>query len=135
MPNQLLIVDYSKLVRTSLRSLLSCVEGVATIREAASLSEALRSARQDLPTLVIMDLALPDGLSTRIIQPLKRLSPTLRIAMLTLLAGPIYHERCLQLGADWFFDKAFEIDDLLEVVRQHVALNPSIHLNQGTLHA
>jgi DNA-binding NarL/FixJ family response regulator len=132
MPTQLLIVDYSKLIRTRLRALLGRVEGVASIREAASLSEAMDSARQDPPTLVILDLALPDGLGTLIIKPLKQLSPTLRIAMLTLLVGPTYRERCLQLGADWFFDKAHEIDELLEVVRQHAALTPFIHLNQGT---
>jgi DNA-binding NarL/FixJ family response regulator len=84
---------------------------------------------------VILDLALPDGLGTRIIKPLKRLSPTLRVAMLTLLAGPVYRERCLQLGADWFFDKATETEDLLDVVRKHTATNPFIDSNQGTLHA
>jgi DNA-binding NarL/FixJ family response regulator len=82
-----------------------------------------------------MDLALPDGLGTQIIQPLKRLSPTLRIAMLTLLAGPAYRERCLQLGADWFFDKATEVEDLLDVVRQHAAVNQLIPSDESTPHA
>jgi DNA-binding NarL/FixJ family response regulator len=82
-----------------------------------------------------MDLALPDGLCTLIIEPLKRLSPTLRIAVLTLYSGPASRELCLKLGADWFFDKAADVDDLLDVVRQHAALNPMIHLNAGTPHA
>jgi hypothetical protein len=38
----------------------------------------------------------------------------------------------MQLGADWFFDKATDVDELLEVVRQHAAPTPLIHLNQGT---
>jgi DNA-binding NarL/FixJ family response regulator len=135
MQTHLLIVDYSDLIRNSLRALLGSVEGIASIREAATLDEALDMARRDPPTLVILDLALPDGLSTRIIKPLKRLSPTVRIAMLTLLAGPAYRERCLQLGADWFFDKACDIEDLLEVVRHQTAMNPFIDSNQGTLHA
>jgi DNA-binding NarL/FixJ family response regulator len=135
MPIDLLIVDSSKQVRTSLRALLGSVEGVTAIRETALLSEAMDSARQDPPTMVILDLALPDGLSTEIIKPLKRLSPTLRIAMLTLLAGSVYRARCLHLGADWFFDKATDIDALLEVVRQHAVQKPLITSNQGTLHA
>ena len=135
MHTQLLIVDYSDLIRNSLRALLGSVEGIASIREAATLDDAMDSARRDPPTLVILDLALPDGLSTRIIKPLKRLSPTLRVAMLTLLAGPAYRESCLHLGADWFFDKACDIEDLLEVVRQQTAMNPFIDSNQGTLHA
>jgi DNA-binding NarL/FixJ family response regulator len=132
MPTQLLIVDYSKQIRTSLRALLGHVEGVASIREAASLSEAMDSARQHPPTLVILALALPDGLGSLIIKPLKQLSPTPRIAMLTLLVEPVYRKRCLQLGADWFFDKACDIDELLKVVQQQAALTPFIHLNQGT---
>jgi DNA-binding NarL/FixJ family response regulator len=128
MSTHLLIVDYSKLIRTSLRELLCSVSGVLAISEAESLSEAMRSARRNPPTLVIMDLALPDGLGTQIIQPLKRLSPTLRIAMLTLLAGPAYRERCLQLGADWFFDKATDVDALLEVVRQHTEAQRQVAL-------
>ena len=131
MPTHVLIVDYSGLIRTSLRALLGSVEGIETVREATSLSEALASVQRDRPTLVILDLVLPDGLSTQIIKPLKQHSPTLQIAILTLLAGPTYRERCLQLGADWFFDKACETEDLLEVVRQHTAMNRLTHSNQG----
>jgi DNA-binding NarL/FixJ family response regulator len=132
MATHLLIVDDSKQVRTSLRALLVRLEGVTTIHEAASLSDAMGSARLDPPTLVILDLAMPDGLGTEIIQPLKQISPTLRIAMLTLRSGPAYREHCLQLGADWFFDKATDVDELLEVVRQHAAFTPLIHPNQGS---
>jgi DNA-binding NarL/FixJ family response regulator len=135
MSTHVLIVDYSKLIRTSLRSLLGSVEGIASIHEADMLITALDCARRYPPTLVILELALPDGLSTQIIEPLKQLSPNLRIAMLTLLAGPAYRERCLQLGADWFFDKATGVDALLELVRQHAAANQPIHSNEGTLHA
>lgn len=135
MQTHLLIVDYSDLIRTSLQALLGSIDGITSIREARTLKEALNSARLEPPTLVILDLALPDGLGTRVIKPLKRISPTPRIAMLTLLAGPAYRERCLQLGADWFFDKACDIEDLLEVVRQHAALNQLTHSNESTLHA
>ncbi|HOE42224.1 MAG TPA: response regulator transcription factor [Rhodoferax sp.] len=126
MPIQLLIVDDSDLIRTSLRALLGSVAGIAVIREATTLAEALDSARCDPPTLVILDLNLPDGLGVDIIQQLKQCSPTLWLAVLTIHADPSYRQRCLALGADWFFDKATETDPLLEVVRQLVVQNPTI---------
>jgi DNA-binding NarL/FixJ family response regulator len=135
MPTHLLLVDDSELIRTSLRSLLGSVEGIASIREAATLGEALDSAQCDPPTLVIMDLHLPDGLGLHIIHQLKQFAPLMWIAVLTIHADPLYRRHCLDLGVDWFFDKATEIDGLLECVRQHAALNQLIHSSEGTLHA
>ncbi len=118
MPINLLIVDDSDLIRASLRALLGSVAGIAAIREATTLAEALDSVRLDPPNLVILDLNLPDGLGMDIIAQLKQISPTVWLAVLTIHADPIYRQRCLALGADWFFDKATETDALLEAVRQ-----------------
>jgi DNA-binding NarL/FixJ family response regulator len=135
MPTHLLLVEDSELIRTSLRSLLGSVEGIASIREAATLGEALDSAQCDPPTLVIMDLHLPDGLGLHIIHQLKQFAPLMWIAVLTIHAAPVYRQRCLDLGVDWFFDKATEVEDLLEVVRQHAALNQLIDSNESNLRA
>ena len=117
----LLIVDDSELIRTSLRALLGSVAGIASIREASTLSDALASIRADPPALVILDMNLPDGLGMDIIKPLKQLSPKVLIAVFTIDTNPICHQVCLARGADWFFEKATETDELLEVVRQIVA--------------
>lgn len=135
MSSHLLLLDDSELIRTSLRALLDRVEGIASIREAATLGEALDSVRHNPTTLVIMDLHLPDGLGMDIVHQLKQFAPLLWIAVLTLQPLPIYRQRCLALGADWFFDKATEVEDLLEVVRQHAAMNQLTHSQQGTLDA
>jgi DNA-binding NarL/FixJ family response regulator len=132
MPSHLLIVDDSEPVRTSLRALLGIAAGIASIREAATLGQALDSARQDPPTLVILDMSLPDGLGMDIIEALRRLAPNALIAVHTIHAHDAFRQRCLALGADWFFDKCTDTDALLQVVRQHAALNPLIHSCQGT---
>ena len=130
MPAHLLLVDDSELIRTSLRALLGSVEGIASVREAATLQQALDSAQCNPPTLVILDLHLPDGLGMRIVHQLKQFTPMPRIAVLTIHAEPVYRQRCLALGVDWFFDKANEVESLLEVVPLHVRLSastPSAH--------
>lgn len=127
MTTHLLIVDDSEVIRTSLRALLGSVPGITTLREAATLGEALDSARRHPPTLVILDLTLPDGMGMDIIQPLKQLSPAVSIAIFTIQAHYTVRMHCLAQGADCFFDKGAEPDELLEVVRLHAALNSSIH--------
>jgi two-component system response regulator DevR len=129
----LLMVDDSEVIRTSLRALLGSVGGIATIREASTLSEALASVRADPPALVILDMNLPDGLGMDIIKLLKQLSPAVLIAVFTIDANPIRRQACLALGADWFFEKATETDALLEVVRQLAAVKPLFHSYQGAL--
>jgi DNA-binding NarL/FixJ family response regulator len=130
----LLVVDDSEPIRTSLCALLGSVAGVKSIREAATLGHALDSVRQAPPSLVILDMSLPDGLGMDLIQPLKQLAPTVLIAMFTIHAHDAFRKHCLALGADWFFDKFTDTETLLEVVRQH-AQNPLIHSNQGTPNA
>ena len=135
MTSHLLIVDDSEPIRTSLRALLGSVAGITSIREAATLDQALDSVRQDPPTFVILDMSLPDGLGMDIIEALKRLAPNALIAVHTIHAHDAFRKRSLALGADWFFDKVTDTVALLEVVRQHVAMKPLIQSNQGTLHA
>jgi DNA-binding NarL/FixJ family response regulator len=123
MPLKLLVVDDSKPIRDSLRGLLARIAGIASVAEAETLAQALQSARFGAPALVILDLHLPDGLATQIIGTLKQISPALRIAVFTIHADDGYRTQCLALGADWFFDKTTEFENLLDVVRQQVALN------------
>lgn len=132
MPTHLLIVDDSDLIRTSLRALLGSVAGIDSIREAVTLREAMESVRRDPPTLVILDMNLPDGLGIHIIKPLQQLVPTLLIAMVTVHASPSVRKLSLAFGADWLFDKGAGTDGLLEVVRQHATLNSLIQPHQGT---
>ncbi len=123
MPFTLLVVDDSKPIRASLRGLFGSIAGITSVAEAGTLAQALQSAWRNPPNLVILDLRLPDGLATQIIDPLKKIAVGLRIAVLTIHADDGYRQQCLALGADWFFDKATEFDQLLDVVRQQAELN------------
>ena len=123
MPMNLLIVEDSALISCLLRDLLTGLPGVGRIEQTGTLAQAMQSAHKTVPTLVILDLQLPDGNGMQIIDSLKLLSADLRIAVLTLHADNAYRHKCLSLGADWFFDKATDIDTLLGLVRQQAALH------------
>jgi DNA-binding NarL/FixJ family response regulator len=121
MHTKLLIVDDSELIRNSLVRLLLEIPGIESIRTADSLVRALDCVEQEEPNLIILDLHLPDGNASRLIEPLKWLAPLARIAMLTNDASEYSRRQCLDQGADWFFDKSTEFERLLEVVRDLAA--------------
>lgn len=126
----LLIVDDSALVRTSLISLLERISGVDAIDQAASLAQAALRIQCQAPAMVVLDLRLPDGLGCDLIPALKQYEPKIHIAMLTFHADDRYREKCLALGADWFFDKATQCDDLFEVVRVQAQLHTSTTIDK-----
>lgn len=130
MPAHLLIVDASELIRVSLRRLVEGLDGIATVREAATFDEALKQVRYAVPTLAILDLYFPIGMGLNVIRELKFLAPSLLIAVLTFQADNSYRKRCLALGADWFFDKATDTDLLLQVIQQTARANSPINPNQ-----
>jgi len=132
---QLLLVDDSEPVRTRLCCLLESIPGVTAIDQAATLGEAMAHVRSDPPTMVILDLSLPDGFGLDIIAPLRRIVPHLLIAILTLHGESGYRQMCLARGANWFFDKAREMHLLLDRVRQQAAEHAHSPINQGMKHA
>jgi two-component system OmpR family response regulator len=120
---RLLLVDDSKLIRISLQALLEPIAGIEAIHSADTLRQTLESVSRLAPSLLILDSHLPDGHAIPIIPVLKQLKPRMRIAIFTNDVNEFNRRKCLQAGADWFFDKSIELGELLAVVQQQAALS------------
>lgn len=118
MPLKLLIVDDSDLIRVSLLALLEQITGIEAIHTAQTLAQTLDSVRRLAPTLLILDIHLPDGNAIQSISALKQLAPRMRIAIFTNDVSDFNRRKCRAAGADWFFDKSIEFGELLAVVQQ-----------------
>jgi len=116
---KLLIVEDFEPVRTRLVALVQTIPEPILIRTADTLARGLLWALRDLPTMLVLDLHLPDGNAVDAIHGLKALSPRMLIAVWTNDASGGNRSDCLRVGADWFFDKSTEHERLLEVIRQH----------------
>jgi len=130
MPLNLLIADDSDLIRISLQALLEPIVGIETIHSANTLAQTLESVSRLTPTLLILDIHLPDGHAIQIIPTLKQLGPRMRIAIFTNDVNEFNRRKCLQAGADWFFDKSIECSELLAVVQQQAELSKTSLLQQ-----
>jgi DNA-binding NarL/FixJ family response regulator len=114
---KVLLVDDSALVRERLREMISNVEGVETIVEAHNGLEAMSCVRKMDPDVVILAIQTPKKSGIDVLQEIKRDKPSCKIMVLTNYPYREYRKKCMELGADFFFDKSTEFDKIPEVLK------------------
>jgi DNA-binding NarL/FixJ family response regulator len=135
-----LIADDQRLVRAGFRVILRDEPDMTVVGEAADGQEAIKLARELVPTVVLMDIRMPnmDGLAAaRVI-----LSGTpSRVLMLTTFDSDEYVYAALRAGASGFLLKDAPSEQLVAAVRSVAAgdalIDPSItrRLIQQFVHA
>jgi DNA-binding NarL/FixJ family response regulator len=114
----ILVVDDSELIRMRLVRQIEALPGVDRVMTASGCLLAQHLVASQPPALVVLDLHLPDGDPVRLIPQFKLDHPDLQVAVLTNDATDYNRRRCLQAGADWFYDKSTEFEQLLTQLRQ-----------------
>lgn len=112
------IVDDSPIVRDRLVTIISALPNVVVVGQADTAFEAIESIRKLRPAIVVLDLSLPGGSGMHVLETIKKERPAPVVVMLTNFAHEPYRQKCLQLGADYFFDKSREVGRLTDVLRQ-----------------
>ena len=108
------------MVRERLVSLFSELSGVTVVGQAATAYDAITAIPPLKPDVVVLDISLPGGNGLQVLQAIKRERPAPLVIMLTNFAHEQYRQRCLKLGADYFFDKSREFEKVLEVLTEVV---------------
>lgn len=103
------IVEDSAIMLENLRSILSDISGVAVIGHAADGEDAIERIGALLPDLVILDISLKNGAGIGMLEKLKKSHPGIKAMILTGCTDEFYFGRCKRAGADYFFDKAFQL--------------------------
>ena len=112
---KILIVDDRPIVRAGLRRLLT-VEPEIEVREAASGREALSVFKEQQPTLVILDLNLPDIGGLEVLVRLKAIDPDARVLVLSMHDDETHTTRALRAGAAGYVTKNAPPEELLEAI-------------------
>jgi DNA-binding NarL/FixJ family response regulator len=118
-PIRVLIADDDHRVRTALSALLTSSAGFDVVGPCATTDNALTLAREQRPTVALVDLLLPeahDGLGL-----LRAITDEFRIPAIAMSIDGGLRNSALVAGATWFFDKSGTADLLLGALRAAAA--------------
>jgi DNA-binding NarL/FixJ family response regulator len=114
---RLFIADDSEILRLRLIDMLSEIEGVEIIGQAQNSLDAIESIEELNPHVVILDIRMPQVNGIKVLRAIKRNNHHLKVIIFTNYPYPQYRKRCLDLGADFFFDKSTEFEKLVDTVK------------------
>jgi len=123
-------VDDHAVVRSGLKMLLENEHDVEIVGEASSASEAIESVTRLKPTVILMDIGLPDLSGIDATREIKKRKPDASIVALTIHEDEEYFFRMLEAGASGYVPKRAAPEELLTAIRAaasgQVYLYPSL---------
>jgi DNA-binding NarL/FixJ family response regulator len=115
-PMRLFIADDSEILRSRLCELLSDIEGITIVGQAKDCPSCIEAVQSLKPDVVILDIRIPGGDGILVLEAIKKGKNPPKVIMFTNYPYLQYRKRCLDVGADFFFYKAKEFEQLVEVV-------------------
>ena len=100
------------------------VEIVGTAQTGLEALDKIRALKPDIATL---DIRMPDLNGISVLEIIQREGLKLSVIVLTGLAEAEYRRKCLELGAEHFFNKATEFDLVVDIIKDR-----AVRLNSQT---
>ena len=130
-PSSILVVEDDPAMRTGLRDNLE-FEGYL-VRTARTLAEGREDALKRHPSLVLLDVMLPDGSGIDLCRQLRAQGFRSPILMLTAKSEEMDRVTGLESGADDYIVKPFSLRELLARVRAHLRRVTETRPNKGVV--
>ena len=112
------IADDSVVLRERLVTMFADVPGMEIVGQAGEGLEATDAIRRLEPDVVILDIRMPGGNGIDALKSIKKETPAPAVIMLTAYPYPQYRKKCLEAGADYFFDKSTEFQKVTTTLKQ-----------------
>jgi len=112
------IVDDLPSMRERLRELVDALPDVSVVGDAGKPSEAIAGILATRPACVLLDYQLVGGTGVDVLRAVRPQMPGVVFVVLTNHPDPQYRRACLAAGADYFFDKSTEFDQIGDVLHQ-----------------
>jgi len=106
---KVLIVEDSAVILEVLNTILSEIPALKVIGHEESEAGAIKSIDAMLPDVVVLDISLRPGSGVTVLEYVKKHHPEIVVMVLTNYTDDFYFRRCKNAGADFFFDKTFQI--------------------------
>lgn len=110
----ILLIEDDKEIGSWMKSRITNFQNIDTFHWAINYSDAVKSVAQNKHDVVILDLKLPGGNGINILKKIK--SEKLKHTVFVFSVNDELKTTCLRLGADYFFDKTTEAQQLLSTL-------------------
>ncbi len=111
------------MVRQRLANIVNDGLNMSVIGEAVSPWHAISGIMDSKPDVVVLDIGLVGGSGMHVLRKLHALSPHLPVIVLTNYFSPEFKQACLSEGAQYFFDKTNEFDQVKQALEQIASSN------------
>jgi DNA-binding NarL/FixJ family response regulator len=111
------LVEDSPLLRDRLREEIGEIDSGIEVFEAVSAEDAIPAILELCPDIVVLDLKLAGASGLDVLKKVKRAESGSRVLVFTNHAEAFYRRKCLDLGADQFFDKSQDFGRVLEAIK------------------
>jgi two-component system response regulator NreC len=118
---RLLLVDDHAVVRSGLRMLLENERDVEIVGEASSATEAIESVLRLKPSVILMDIGLPDLSGIDATREIKKRANDVSVVALTIHEDEEYFFKMLEAGASGYVPKRAAPEELLTAIRAAAA--------------
>ncbi len=113
---RVLIAEDSHIIALRTREILGDLSGVEQVAVVSSEEEAVAALVKSSPDLLVLDLRLSQGSGFGVLRTMQRSEAPITI-VLSNFSDAVSRSRAIDLGADAFFDKSTEFDDLVSFVK------------------
>ena len=116
------ISDDSPVVRVRLANMIEDVKGINLIGEANNVQESIELIDKLKPDAIILDIRMPGGSGLDVLKKIREdeMNNHPLIIVLTNYPYPQYRKKCMEAGADYFFDKSNEFHKVVDVFKKLV---------------
>jgi len=115
---KIVIADDSLVFREKIKDLVMLNKKVTIVDEARNGIEAIQLVHEKEPDLLILDIQMPEMNGIKVLEALKKNKHKTKICVFTNYPYPQYQKRCIQEGADYFFDKNIDFQEVKNLIVQ-----------------
>jgi two-component system response regulator NreC len=114
---RIVLADDHTIMRNGLRMLLEAEPDLHVVSEAGSIQAVFAAVRTHRPDILLLDLNMPGGSSVAAISRLRRMSPTMKIVVLTMEQEPVFIRQAYDAGASGYVLKESAATELVGAIR------------------
>ena len=118
MSYRLFIADDSEVLCQHLLEKFNEFEDLEIVGVANNVSDALKHITLTKPDVTILDIQMPGGSGLDILDNIKKNQPLNKVIIFTNYPYSQYRQRCMEAGADYFFGKHTEFNEMFKVVKR-----------------